>query len=121
MIILEENAYNQAKLLQKENSDYFGKPLRLYIEGKGCDGFYYGVTFDEPNSEDLSFKQDDISIIIDPDSYIFCQDVSITWVDDERGRGFLVENHNQKKFRGKFYKRPSWQKKLKQGSVDAKD
>ncbi len=115
MIKLDHDAYQQALTYQASHDDFRNKSLRLYIEGKGCDGFYYGVTFDDPEESDLMFKQDTISIIIDSESYIFCKDVTITWVDDDRGRGFLVHNHNQKKFRGKFYKRQAWQKILNQG------
>ena len=56
--------------------------------------------------------QENINIVVDPDTYTFCKGSVIEWVDDDRGQGFLVENPNHKKFRGKFYKRQSWQKAL---------
>ena len=100
--------------LAEENAEYNGKNLRLYIEGKGCDGFYYGVAFDEKSADDAEACSvgESLTLIIDPDSATFCKNVTIDWIDDERGQGFLVENHDQKKFKGKFYKRQAWQKKL---------
>ena len=86
--------------------------LRLYLDGKGCDGFYYGVTFDAIGESDLQSYQKDLSVIIDTETFRFCRGSLIEWVDDDRGTGFLVQNPNHRKFRGKFYKRASWQKAL---------
>ncbi len=83
--------------------------LRVYLSGKGCDGFDYGVTFDQSGPGDLTYNiTDDISVICDEKSLEFLMDSTIEWVDDERGRGFIVNNPNHKKYRGKFYKRASW-------------
>ena len=103
-------------LNQSENGS---KSLRLYLEGKGCDGFYYGVTFDEPSIEDVRFSQFNqvsndflIDIVVDPETLQFVEGSEIEWVDDDRGRGFLVNNPNQKSYRGKFFKREAWKAKL---------
>lgn len=111
-ISLDPLALEKAKELNRDFRQYQGKSLRLYLDGKGCDGFYYGVAFDYPDENDLHFPQSDIDLIIDPDSYEFCEGSVITWVDDERGQGFLVNNPNHRKFRGKFYKRRHWQERL---------
>src|SRR5690606_10734451 len=86
-----------------------GKSLRLYIEGKGCDGFVYGVSFDYPSAEDIHFSHDTIDLVVDPETLVYVEGSHIEWVDDERGRGFLVENPNHTKFRGKFFKRSNYQ------------
>lgn len=111
-ISLEAKALEKALELRQDFKQYHSKDLRLYIEGKGCDGFYYGVAFDEAKDQDLHFAQEGFDLLIDPDSYQFCEGSVISWVDDERGQGFLVENPNHRKFRGKFYKRRHWQEKL---------
>lgn len=109
-VTMSNEAINQALKLQRDTKEYQDLDLRLYIEGKGCDGFYYGVSFDAKNSDDICFNlADTIELVIDPDSFQFCKGAHIEWVDDERGQGFLVNNPNQKKFRGKFYKRKAWQ------------
>ncbi len=105
---LSPEAHRKALELQNDFPRYRNLPLRLYVEGKGCDGFTYGVSFDDSAPDDLHFVQDGLSCIIDPQSLEFCKGSQIEWVDDERGTGFLVENPNQRKFRGKFYKRKAW-------------
>lgn len=91
-------------------SKWQNKVLRLYIDGKGCEGFHYGVTFDDRRADDLSFPvSGKLEIAVDPETYSYTRGSTISWVDDERGMGFLVDNPRHKYFRGKFFKRPNWQ------------
>jgi len=106
-VALTDDALRQALELAKEPA-HTGKPLRVYVEGKGCDGFYYGVSFDDRAEADLVFPHAGLDVIVDPESLRFVFGAEVQWVDDERGRGFLVENPHHKRFRGKFYKRKSW-------------
>ena len=111
MITLSARARAKATELS-HNTD---KPsLRLYLEGKGCDGFYYGVAFDYPTSSDHHFPQGGVDVIVDSDSLRFVAGSSIDWVDDQRGSGFLVTNPAHKKYRGKFYKKSFWRQQLAQ-------
>ena len=105
-------ALSQAERLANETPAYQGLPLRVYIEGKGCDGFYYGVAFDPATEADLCYRLGPLDVVVDPDSFRFIHGSLVTWVDDERGRGFLVENPHQRRYRGKFFKRKSWQERL---------
>lgn len=112
MLVLTDRALAEAHRLATEVESYRGRPLRVYIEGKGCDGFYYGVAFDEKIQADHVIEQGGLEVVIDSDSLIFLRNAVVDFVDDERGRGFLVENPDQRKFRGKFYKRQVWQDAL---------
>jgi iron-sulfur cluster insertion protein len=99
--------------LRSNNEEYRNKDLRLYLAGKGCDGFEYGVSFDERESTDVIIAiNDEISLLCDPRTLEFVRGSKIDWADDERGRGFLVENPNHRKFRGKFYKKSEWKTKI---------
>ena len=109
-ITLTPRANLEAKKLSAADPSQSEKFLRLYIEGKGCDGFTYGVTFDTPNESDLHFPHDEISVIVDQDTIFFTHGSSIDWVDDHRGKGFLVLNPRHRKFRGKFFRKPNWRK-----------
>ncbi len=109
---LSDRALNKALELQSQNPNYHKLPLRLYIEGKGCDGFYYGVTFDNPEEGDFEFTIGDLSCTIDERTLLFCKGSLIDWIEDERGTGFLVENPKEKNFRGKFYKKSTWRTRL---------
>src|SRR5690606_9834646 len=88
-VSLSPKAVEATRLYQQEDPSRLGKSLRLYLDGKGCDGFYYGVSFDEPADGDLHFVQDGIDIIVDPDTLEFVVGSEIDWVNDERGRGYL--------------------------------
>lgn len=120
-IKVSPEAVKQARLMQKNEDAWQGLSLRLYLEGKGCDGFYYGVTFDAQHEGDLSLplaeceEAQDLAplvLLVDEKTLPFVKDVEVIWVDDERGRGFLVENPQQRQFRGKFFKRKEWLKKF---------
>ena len=107
-IKLTETAMCKAQSLEASEPGFKGLDLRVYIEGKGCDGFYYGVTFDSANATDFLFIQGGLNIIVDPESLKFLYGSTVAWVQDERGEGFLVENPQHERFRGKFYKKKSW-------------
>ena len=111
-IQLTDIAKEKAQELNENNL-----PLRLYLAGKGCDGFYYGVSFDSANGDDMHFQQGGVEIIVDPATLEFVSDSTIDWVSDERGTGFLVSNPKHRQYRGKFYKRPKWQSRLVAGKI----
>ena len=112
LLTLTPLAAQQARELANTNPDWSNRPLRVYLSGKGCSGFEYGVTFDAKEPDDHATQCGDIEVVIDPETRKFVQGAVVDWVDDERGRGFLVENPNHKKFRGKFFKREGWEQRL---------
>ena len=118
-ISLTPEALQIAERMATEDPANSGLALRLYLEGKGCDGFYYGVTFSAPLAEDITFSQGTLTLVIDKAALEFMHGSIVSWVDDERGRGFLVENPQHKRFRGKFFKRKSWQDKLTSSSPES--
>lgn len=109
---LTPDALLQARRLGTETPEYQGLALRLYLEGKGCDGFYYGVSFDARSPDDVVFPQEGLELVVDRQSLRFLFGALITWIDDERGQGFLVENPGHRRYRGKFFKRKAWQAAL---------
>jgi iron-sulfur cluster assembly accessory protein len=112
-IKLTEKALIQSVALKQAQATGAPLDLRLYLDGKGCDGFYYGVSFDERSPQDHVFTQENqIDIIVDPETIKYVAGSIIDWVDDERGRGFLVENPHHRKFRGKFFKSKTWLDRL---------
>ncbi len=112
LITLTPRAIEAACSLRAGNAEWTEFDLRVYLSGKGCDGFEYGVSFDARQDLDLAEAFDSIVTIIDPETAKYVGGSTIDWVDDERGRGFLVENPNHKKFRGKFFKRKGWEEKI---------
>jgi iron-sulfur cluster insertion protein len=114
-VILSPEALTEAERLAQEPA-HQGQALRIYIDGKGCDGFYYGVAFDQTGARDVAFQQGSLTLVVDPDSLQFLEGSTVAWVDDERGRGFLVENPRHRQFRGKFYKKSAWVERLTSSS-----
>ncbi len=111
-ITLTEAAVTATLQLQEENPGFVGQFLRIYLAGKGCDGFAYGVTFDRPEETDLQWKVGSIGMLVDADAYRFLKDSVLDWQTIEGKDGFVVENPNHKKFRGKFFKRKNWEERL---------
>ncbi len=116
-VVMDEKSIEQARVFLANNPQWTDHSLRLYIAGKGCDGFNYGVSFDTSKEDDARLPQVaadgwSVDLLVDPDTLKFVQGSQITWVDDERGKGFLVENPNHRKFRGKFYKRKDWEQRI---------
>ena len=79
-------------LIEKELHGY---SLRLFISGKTCSGYQYGMSLDNSISEtDISVSVDDINIVVDNASIEYLRGSKLDFIDDERGKGFLVDNPN---------------------------
>ena len=115
-IVMDRQAIEAAVNLNSQTMYKNYQYLRVYLEGKGCDGFTYGVSFDDLDCKDQIFLQNlgdqTVKLICDPDSYQFLKGSTITFEDSEIGRGFVVNNPRHRRFRGKFYKKKVWQDRL---------
>ncbi len=112
-LICTKRAEVEALKLWNNYSNF--KSLRVYLEGKGCDGFFYGVSFDHKEADDIEIGKiagSELALISDPATLEFIRGSVIDWADDERGTGFIVENPKHSKYRGKFFKREIWKQKL---------
>lgn len=113
-IKLSPKALEEAIKIKKNNDLYTEKALRLYIEGKGCDGFYYGVVFDDIKTDDQIFEQaPGIVLVVDIETYFYVKESIIDWLETDQESGFLVVNPKHDRFRGKFYESPRFQKALR--------
>ncbi len=61
IIEMSQRAKDYYFSLVEEDPSKLGTPLRLYLDGKGCDGFYYGICFDKRESGDLELHYEDLS------------------------------------------------------------
>lgn len=71
MITVTENAKNQAiKLMSEDNKDgYF---IRVGVEGGGCSGLKYQLTFDNNETEsDKTFENNGIKVVVDKKSFFY--------------------------------------------------
>jgi len=72
-----------------------GYALRLFVSGKTCSGYQYGMSLDDAIAEtDVSIKVDNIKVVVDNASIEYLKGAKLDFIDDERGKGFLVDNPN---------------------------
>src|SRR5512137_286497 len=94
MIQLSERAVGKVKeLLTSDNKNGYG--LRVAIQGGGCSGFQYGLTFENeerPNDNVLEF--DGLKVYVDAMSGMYLEGVKIDYIESLEGSGFKIENPN---------------------------
>lgn len=118
-ISITQEAFQQLSLIWENDVTLKGKYFRLLISGKGCDGFTYSVGFTDwqdddflvqlqsENKDDDSFKSNDLAVVLDPFTAFYLQKGTIDYLQDftNNNEGFTIENHNQKEFAGKFWRK----------------
>ena len=123
-IKLTEEALAKALLIQDKTPEWKELSLRLYLEGKGCDGFFYGVSFDKKEADDVCFEQSykgqNLTLVVDEKTLEFTEGSIIDWGSHNDQEGFIVENPKHKRFRGKFYLRGYWKKRLEENKEPEK-
>jgi iron-sulfur cluster assembly accessory protein len=91
MIELTEVA--QTKLLEVRQMEPSRPVLRVFVRGRTCSGYAYGLALDEAAAEDDSiFEQGGIRVAIDPMSAQFVDGARIDYVETSEGSGFIVTN-----------------------------
>ena len=105
-INFSNQAKEQLKLMLENDFSLEGSGFRLQISGKKCEGFLYEVGFDAKKVNDLVIEFPDFHFFMQPFTAKFCKNISIDYLfDPETGaEGFMVENHDQNKYQGKFFK-----------------
>ncbi len=82
-------------MIQEQNLDET-YALRIYVAGRTCSGFQYGMALDNQIHEtDTSFESEGLKLLVDEQSIQFMAGCMVDFIDDERGKGFLVDNPNQ--------------------------
>lgn len=72
-----------------------GYALRLYVAGKSCSGYQYGMSLDNAIADtDININVDRINVVIDNASIEYLKGSKLDFIDDERGKGFMVDNPN---------------------------
>lgn len=80
-------------LVQKGLAETHG--LRVFVQGGGCGGLKYGMTFDNsPRPDDEVYEQHGLRVYVDPISLFYINGSRIDWVDTLMGGGFNIENPN---------------------------
>mgnify|MGYP001220607382 CR=1 FL=1 len=89
-IEITKNAQNHiANIIEKDNANYF----RISVQGGGCSGFQYKFDFDNNrNNDDIIFKTNKITVIIDNTSLNLIKGSKIDYVEELIGSTFKITN-----------------------------
>lgn len=67
--------------------------LRVFVQGGGCSGMQYGMTFEAaPEAYDEVVEVDGVRLVIDPTSIQYLRGATIDFVDSLMGGGFRIDN-----------------------------
>ena len=96
MITITESAAERVKSILKETgkADSY---LRLYVQGGGCSGLQYGLSFEENTGEkDMVAELHGVKIVLDPKSALYLAGSEVDFTDNLMGGGFQINNPNAK-------------------------
>jgi len=94
MITISEAAALKLRelLASQEQPDLY---LRLFIAPGGCEGFTYGMAFDqERHADDTVIERGDVRLLVDAHSGPYLRGAQIDYVKSQMGEGFTVRNPN---------------------------
>jgi iron-sulfur cluster assembly protein len=95
MIKVAESAKEQvAHLLQTENHPE-GAFVRVGVEGGGCSGLMYQLTFDSEMKEgDQVFEDNGVKVVVDRKSFLYLVGTELEYTGGLNGKGFVFKNPN---------------------------
>ena len=70
--------------------------LRMAIQGGGCSGMSYGLSFDNVQEKDHVVEAEGIKVFIDPKSAIYLKGSILHFDGGLQGKGFTVKNPQAK-------------------------
>jgi iron-sulfur cluster insertion protein len=96
MLVITEKAGAKIKdLLAAEQKPASG--LRVYVSGGGCQGFQYGMTFEEQaNADDTVIEAHGVRVFVDGQSAPLLSGSEVDYIDGLEGSGFSIKNPQAK-------------------------
>ncbi|NBX79817.1 MAG: iron-sulfur cluster assembly accessory protein [Flavobacteriales bacterium] len=94
MITVTDTAKKQAiRLMEDEGKDgYF---IRVGVQGGGCSGLMYQLTFDnEEKDGDKTFEDNGMKVVVDTKSYLYLLGTTLDFSGGLNGKGFVFKNPN---------------------------
>lgn len=83
------------KIMEKQAKP--GAALRLYVQGGGCSGLTYGMTFDQRESGDeVAFQHDGLTVVVDRASAPLLEGLKVDYLLGLEQSGFKIYNPNAK-------------------------
>lgn len=74
-----------------------GKALRIFVQGGGCSGLTYGMTFDQKETGDeVAFDGDGVTVVVDKASAPLLEGLKVDYLLGLEASGFKIYNPNAK-------------------------
>lgn len=91
--VSEDACKHFVSLLESENASE--KAVRVFISGRGCSGFSYGLELADGAGEDeIEFVAHGVRFVLDEIAARHMVGASVDWVSTPRGEGFSITNPN---------------------------
>lgn len=95
MITVSESAKEHAVQLIKEENRPQGTFIRVGVNGGGCSGLSYNLTFDhELKADDQVFEDKGLKIVVDRKSFLYLVGTELDYSGGLNGKGFVFKNPN---------------------------
>jgi iron-sulfur cluster assembly protein len=94
IVSVTDAAANEVKRLLTEEPGKSG--LRLEIQGGGCSGMSYGLSFDNAQENDHVIETLGVKVFIDPKSAIYLKGTQLDFQSGLEGKGFMIKNPQAK-------------------------
>jgi iron-sulfur cluster insertion protein len=90
--VTDSAARRIAALIAQDGGDV---ALRVAVNGGGCSGFRYDLTFDDSRQpDDLVIEKDGAVVVIDSMSQLYLAGAQLDFVEDVIGSSFQIQNPN---------------------------
>ncbi len=97
MIHITPDAASQIKTMLSERKMPLSEGgLRIAVEGGGCSGRQYTMSFDSRKSEDQVFHEHEVNVLVDPASLEFIDESTIDYENGLTSTGFKIRNPKAK-------------------------
>ena len=95
MIKVSDSAREQvSKLIATENHPD-GSFVRVGVEGGGCSGLMYQLTFDQQMKDgDQVFEDNGVKVVVDRKSFLYLVGTELEYSGGLNGKGFVFKNPN---------------------------
>ena len=94
LLTITSKAAEKIAVFMKEETD---KPeyLRVYVQGGGCSGLSYGMSFEKTKEEDdVLIEENGVKIIVDSYSQDYLKGANVDYIESLMGAGFKINNPN---------------------------
>ena len=94
LLTITPKAAEKIAVFMKEETE---KPeyLRVYVQGGGCSGLSYGMSFEKAKEEDdVLIEENGVKIIVDSYSKDYLKGANVDYIESLMGAGFKINNPN---------------------------